>query len=91
MNIQHILEQPRFKTNVLNNSQCCQNMMTLFSRNGLIRNMEHRDIGFSKIGKNDKVKGNISSNGCKQIPKVSANRMKYILGLFLVFITNWSK
>ena len=49
MNIEHILEQPLFKTNVLNNSQCCQNMITLFSLNGLIRNIEHRNIDFSKI------------------------------------------
>ena len=49
MNTQHILEQPGFKTNVLNNLQCCQNIMALFSRNGLIRNMEHRNIIFSKI------------------------------------------
>ena len=37
---------------------------------------------FQKFGKNDKIRGNISSNDCKQIPKVSANKMKYILGLF---------
>ena len=46
---------------------------------------------FQKFGKNDKIKGNISNHDWKEIPKVSANKMKYILGFFLVFIINWSK
>ena len=39
----------RVETNVLNDSQYCQNIMALFSRIGSIRNMERKNIDFSKI------------------------------------------
>ena len=45
----HSPRHERVKINVLNDSQCCQNIMALFLRNDSIRNMERTNIDFSEV------------------------------------------